>query len=55
MVSRYIYKIGVILLFGDTPRGLAVTPDGSTVYVAIGAVGPCGRHTLPDGASISEP
>jgi DNA-binding beta-propeller fold protein YncE len=25
----------IITLFGDTPRGLAVTPDGNTVYAAI--------------------
>ncbi len=27
--------IRIIELFGDTPRGLAVTPDGSTVYAAV--------------------
>lgn len=25
----------IVTLFGDTPRGLAVTPDGATVYVGI--------------------
>ncbi|MCG8434116.1 MAG: YncE family protein [Gammaproteobacteria bacterium] len=29
----------IITLFGDTPRALAVTPDGSTVYAAIFASG----------------
>ena len=27
--------ISIVTLFGDTPRGLAVTPDGTTVYAAI--------------------
>jgi len=27
--------LSIITLFGDTPRGLAVTPDGSKVYAAI--------------------
>jgi YVTN family beta-propeller protein len=27
--------IRVITVFGDTPRGLAVTPDGNTVYAAV--------------------
>jgi len=27
--------VAIVTLFGDTPRGLAVTPDGSTVYAAI--------------------
>jgi DNA-binding beta-propeller fold protein YncE len=25
----------IVTLFGDTPRALAVTPDGSTVYAAV--------------------
>ena len=25
----------ILTLFGDTPRALAVTPDGSTVYAAV--------------------
>ena len=27
--------VSIVTLFGDTPRGLAVTPDGNTVYAAI--------------------
>jgi YVTN family beta-propeller protein len=27
--------LSIVTLFGDTPRGLAVTPDGNTVYAAI--------------------
>jgi len=27
--------IGIVTLFGDTPRGLTVSPDGDTVYAAI--------------------
>jgi YVTN family beta-propeller protein len=27
--------LSIVTLFGETPRGLAVTPDGSTVYAAI--------------------
>jgi DNA-binding beta-propeller fold protein YncE len=27
--------LAIVSLFGDTPRGLAVTPDGATVYAAI--------------------
>ncbi|HEY0481571.1 MAG TPA: hypothetical protein VGD37_28840 [Kofleriaceae bacterium] len=27
--------VAIVTLFGDTPRGLAVTPDGATVYAAI--------------------
>jgi DNA-binding beta-propeller fold protein YncE len=27
--------LAIVVLFGDTPRGLAVTPDGSTVYAAV--------------------
>ncbi|HET9623704.1 MAG TPA: MYXO-CTERM sorting domain-containing protein [Kofleriaceae bacterium] len=27
--------VKIVTLFGDTPRGLAVSPDGKTVYVAI--------------------
>ncbi len=27
--------VSIVSLFGDTPRGLAVTPDGKTVYAAI--------------------
>jgi YVTN family beta-propeller protein len=27
--------ISIVTLFGDTPRALAVTPDGSTVYAAV--------------------
>jgi DNA-binding beta-propeller fold protein YncE len=27
--------LAIVTLFGDTPRGLAVTPDGGTVYAAI--------------------
>ena len=27
--------IAIVTLFGDTPRALAVTPDGSTVYAAV--------------------
>jgi DNA-binding beta-propeller fold protein YncE len=27
--------LAIITLFGDTPRGLAVTPDGATVYAAV--------------------
>jgi DNA-binding beta-propeller fold protein YncE len=27
--------ISIVTLFGDTPRGLAVTPDGTTVYAAV--------------------
>ena len=27
--------LAILTMFGDTPRGLAVTPDGSTVYAAI--------------------
>ncbi|HEY4241818.1 MAG TPA: hypothetical protein VGM88_18475 [Kofleriaceae bacterium] len=27
--------VAILTLFGDTPRGLAVTPDGATVYAAI--------------------
>jgi DNA-binding beta-propeller fold protein YncE len=27
--------VAIVTLFGDTPRALAVTPDGATVYVAI--------------------
>ena len=27
--------VAIVTLFGDTPRGLAVTPDGATVYAAV--------------------
>src|SRR6185436_13311593 len=27
--------LAILSLFGDTPRGLAVSPDGATVYAAI--------------------
>ncbi len=27
--------LAIVSLFGDTPRGLAVTPDGATVYAAV--------------------
>lgn len=27
--------LAIVVLFGDTPRGLAVSPDGSTVYAAV--------------------
>jgi DNA-binding beta-propeller fold protein YncE len=27
--------VGIVTLFGDTPRALAVTPDGGTVYAAV--------------------
>jgi sugar lactone lactonase YvrE len=29
------HPLAIVTLFGDTPRGLAVTPDGATVYAAI--------------------
>jgi YVTN family beta-propeller protein len=48
----------IVSLFGDTPRALAVTPDGSTVYVAVFKSGnqtmatsselPCGGFSTTD-------
>ena len=41
--------ISVVTLFGDTPRALAVSPDGGTVYAAVYRSG--NRTTaIPDGA-----
>jgi DNA-binding beta-propeller fold protein YncE len=42
----------VLSLFGDTPRGLAVSPDGSTVYAAVYHSG--NRTTIINQGSIDE-
>jgi DNA-binding beta-propeller fold protein YncE len=41
--------LAIVTLFGDTPRGLAVTPDGSTVYAAIFH---SGNQTAPVSAAL---
>jgi YVTN family beta-propeller protein len=50
--------LAILSLFGDTPRALAVTPDGGTVYVAVFRSGnqtmatsselPCNGFDMPD-------
>jgi YVTN family beta-propeller protein len=54
--------LAVLSLFGDTPRALAVTPDGGTVYVAIFESGnqttavPAGvLPTLPPTPTMTDP
>ncbi|HEX7836956.1 MAG TPA: hypothetical protein VF469_05805, partial [Kofleriaceae bacterium] len=44
--------LAIVTLFGDTPRGLAVTPDGMTVYAAIFA---SGNQTTPTSAALPCP
>jgi DNA-binding beta-propeller fold protein YncE len=39
----------IVTLFGDTPRGLAVTPDGSKVYAAVFR---SGNQTTPTSAAL---
>jgi DNA-binding beta-propeller fold protein YncE len=39
--------VSIVTLFGDTPRALAVTPDGATVYVAIFKSGNQSTATSP--------
>jgi YVTN family beta-propeller protein len=53
--------LSIVTLFGDTPRGLAVTPDGTTVYASIYKSGnqtmatssllPCPGFNAPDAAT----
>jgi DNA-binding beta-propeller fold protein YncE len=42
----------IVTLFGDTPRGLAVTPDGKTVYAAIFK---SGNQTTATGSQLACP
>ena len=44
--------LAIVVLFGDTPRGLAVTPDGSTVYAAIFK---SGNQTTPTHSALPCP
>src|SRR4051812_39634437 len=41
--------LAIVTLFGDTPRGLAVSPDGATVYAAIFH---SGNQTTPVSAAL---
>jgi DNA-binding beta-propeller fold protein YncE len=41
--------LAIVTLFGDTPRGLAVTPDGSKVYAAVFK---SGNQTTPTSAML---
>jgi DNA-binding beta-propeller fold protein YncE len=41
--------LAIVTLFGDTPRGLAVSPDGATVYAAIFH---SGNQTAPVSAAL---
>jgi YVTN family beta-propeller protein len=53
--------LSIVSLFGDTPRALAVTPDGSTVYAAVFKSGnqtmatspllPCAGFDTPDAST----
>jgi DNA-binding beta-propeller fold protein YncE len=44
--------LAIVTLFGDTPRGLAVTPDGKTVYAAIFK---SGNQTTATGSQLACP
>ncbi|MGO9831507.1 MAG: hypothetical protein ACLPJH_15310 [Myxococcaceae bacterium] len=44
--------VAILSLFGDTPRGLAVTPDGSTVYVAVFK---SGNQTMAESSELTCP
>ncbi len=44
--------VSIITLFGDTPRALAVTPDGATVYAAIFK---SGNQTMAASAALTCP
>jgi len=46
------HPLAIVALFGDTPRGLAVTPDGSTVYAAIFK---SGNQTTATGSELACP
>ena len=46
------HPLAIVALFGDTPRGLAVTPDGATVYAAIFK---SGNQTTATGSELACP
>ncbi len=44
--------VAILSLFGDTPRGLAVTPDGTTVYAAVFK---SGNQTMAESSELTCP